>query len=74
MKKIVVHIALVLMVGSVVLVLQVDAAINGKIVYVSNRNGIPKIYVKKPEVTGIQYFTTNTSDNRDPAWFPRCNA
>jgi hypothetical protein len=70
----VVHIALVLMVGSVVLVLQVDAVINGKIVYVLNRTGNPEIYVKKPEVTVIPRFTTNTSDNRDPAWFIRCNA
>lgn len=74
MKKMILHLAIVLKLCSLAFVLPTVAAVNGKIAFVSNRDGNPEIYVKKPEVTGISSFTTNTSDNRDPAWFPRCNA
>jgi Tol biopolymer transport system component len=41
---------------------------NGKIVFVSDRDGNPEIYVMNPDGTGQLNLTNNPADDRTPSW------
>ena len=59
MKKWLVHVLLVLMLCSLVLVLPTAAAVNGKIAFVSYRDGNSEIYMMNPDGTGQTRLTNN---------------
>jgi len=70
MRKMVMHVLLVLLLISLVLVLPAAAAVNGKIAFVSNRDGNKEIYVMNADGTDQKNLTKNIADDSNPVWSP----
>src|SRR5947209_96249 len=49
---------------------QAAAVANGKIAFVSDRDGNQEIYAMNPDGTGSKNLTNNPSSDFDPAWSP----
>jgi Tol biopolymer transport system component len=43
---------------------------NGKIVFVTERDGNPEIYLMEPDGTGLVNLTNHPAQDREPAWSP----
>ncbi|MGH7486276.1 MAG: hypothetical protein ACREMY_11860, partial [bacterium] len=63
-------VALLLVVSPSALEAAVKKVSNGKIAFVSTRDGNEEIYVMDPSGSGATRLTTNTQEDSEPAWSP----
>jgi Tol biopolymer transport system component len=70
MKKAELHLVIVLILCVLVLVLPATAAVNGKIAFVSSRDGNNEIYTVNPDGTSQTRLTNNAASDTAPAWSP----
>ena len=70
MKKMLLHVLLVLMLCSLILILPATSAENGKIVFTSERDSYNDVYVMNADGTGQTRLTTNLDLDLWPAWSP----